>query len=263
MLNKLIVFGALLCVSCAGTPPKPENHALPFIGGFEVHRYVLDNGLKLMIVEDHSSPTFAYHTWFRVGSRDEKVKYTGLAHLFEHMMFKGTTVHPPGEFDRLLERAGAEGENAFTSHDYTAYVQEMPKSELDLIVRLEADRMVNLVVDEKSFKTETEVVQNERRFRTENSPDGTLTQILFETAFTKHSYHWPVIGYQEDLERMSAQDAFSFYKTFYNPNNAVVVVVGEAGRRVLVGAPLLGLEDFSDRRLTPLPLSDVGPLAGL
>ena len=214
------------------TLPAGHRDSIPFVGTLEVERYVFDNGLRLLVVEDHSSATFAYQTWFRVGSRDELPGYTGLAHFFEHMMFKGTTSHPDGELDRLLESAGAEGQNAFTSPDHTVYVQELPSTEvggnkLDLIASLEADRMRNLIVDENGFKTEREVVHNERRFRTENSPDGTMYQELFGTMFSKHPYHWPVIGYEADLNRMTAKDARDFYKTWYSPNHATVVVVGD------------------------------------
>jgi zinc protease len=224
---------ALLIFSCASRTVKvggeelPREQVVPFVGTYEVHRFVLDNGLKVLVVEDHSSPTFAYQTWFRVGSRDEVPGFTGLAHLFEHMMFKETKNLKDGEFDRILESSGAEGENAFTSKDYTAYVQELPSDKLDLIAKLESDRMVNLLVNEKAFKTEREVVQNERRSRNENSPDGLMYQELFATAFLKHPYRWPVIGYQEDLNRMSAKDAVDFYHSYYSPNHATIVVVGD------------------------------------
>lgn len=222
ILALLFVFG------CSTTGNIEKNgKKLPFFGSMEVHRYILPNGLKLLVLEDSSSPTFAYQTWFRVGSRDEDVTRTGLAHLFEHMMFKGTKSRPEGVFDRTLERSGAEGENAFTSRDYTAYVQEMPKDKLDLIAEMEADRMVNLVVNDQSFKTEREVVQNERRMRNENSPDGLMYQEIFGVAFKQHSYRWPVIGYEEDLNRMSAHDAEAFYQSHYAPNHATVVVVGD------------------------------------
>jgi zinc protease len=178
-------------------------------------------------VEDHSSPTLAYQTWFRVGSRDEVPNYTGLAHLFEHMMFKGTQAHPEGQYEHILEQAGAEGLNAFTSQDYTAYIQEIPSSQLDLLAQLESDRMVNLVVNEQSFRTELGVVQNERRFRNENNPEGTIEQEMFGLAFKKHPYHWPVVGYQEDLDRMSAEDAVNFYRNYYNPSHATIVMVGD------------------------------------
>lgn len=217
-----------LILGCAHSIPSSTQHQkLPFVGSMSVEKFTFPNGLKLLVVEDHSSPTFAYQTWFRVGSRDEQVGHTGLAHLFEHMMFKETKTYKDGEFDKILERAGAEGENAFTNRDYTAYVQEMPKNKLELIVKLESDRMVNLIVNEKAFKTELEVVQNERRFRNENSPDGLMYQDIFGVAFQKHSYRWPVIGYEEDLNRMNAKDATDFYKAFYSPNHATIVVVGD------------------------------------
>ncbi len=209
------------------TAASASSEGAPLVGTFKVQRFNLENGLRVLIVEDHSSPTFAYQTWFRVGSRDEVPSYTGLAHLFEHMMFKGTETLAEGQFDKMLESSGAEGENAFTSRDYTAYIQEMPKDKLELIAKLEADRMVHLVVNDQSFKTEREVVQNERRYRVENSPEGQMYQELFGIAFVQHPYHWPVIGYQEDLERMTAQDAKNFYKSYYSPNHATIVIVGD------------------------------------
>jgi zinc protease len=242
-MNRFLLICLLNCLtlsllSCATTQTKNESNGsnssqapgkevVPLSGKFKVHRFIFENGLRLLVVEDHSSPTFAYQTWFRVGSRDEVPGKTGLAHLFEHMMFKETKNMKEGEFDRLLESAGAEGENAFTSRDYTAYVQELPKDKLELIAKAEADRMVNLIINEKAFKTETEVVQNERRFRNENSPDGLMDQELFHLAFTEHPYHWPVIGYQKDLSQMSAQDALKFYRSYYSPNHATVIVVGD------------------------------------
>jgi zinc protease len=221
---------ALSLAACSGKEVRkdaPPADVVPFVGNFKVHRYTLGNGLRLLVVEDHSSPTFAYQTWFRVGSRDEMPGRTGLAHLFEHMMFKGTQLHPEGQFDKQLEAAGGEGMNAFTSRDYTAYVQELPSDKLDLIMSLEADRMVNLIVNEQSFKTEREVVLNERRMRNENSPDGTMYQEIFEAAFVKHPYRWPVIGYQKDLDAMTAEDARAFYRAFYSPNHATIVVSGD------------------------------------
>lgn len=235
LLSLLLTVAALL-PACASKETRKDTDAdvVPLVGNFKVHRYSLENGLRLLVVEDHSSPTFSYQTWFKVGSRDEILGRTGLAHLFEHMMFKGTKLHKDGQFDKLLESAGAEGENAFTSRDYTAYVQELPSDKLDLIMGLESDRMVNLIVNDASFKTEREVVQNERRFRQENSPDGTMYQEIFDTAFTKHPYHWPVIGYQKDLDAMSAEDARAFYRSFYSPNHATVVVSGDVDPAVVL-----------------------------
>lgn len=204
-----------------------RRDTVPFVGSFKVNRYVLNNDLRVLIVEDHSSPTFAYYTFYRVGSRDETPGYTGLAHLFEHMMFKETKNMKDGEFDKIMETAGAEGNNAFTSRDMTGYVQELPSDKLDLIAKLESDRMNNLIVNDNAFKTEREVVQNERRFRFENSPDGTMDAELYGLAFTKHPYHWPIIGYSEDLQRMTAEDAMKFYRTHYSPNHATIVIVGD------------------------------------
>lgn len=232
----LLTITSLLLFSCSHQASnikydlKTEN----FAGNFKVTRAVFDNGLKLLILKDPSSPTFAYQTWFAVGSRNEEVGKTGLAHLFEHMMFKGTKNYPEGMFDSILEQVGAEGENAFTSNDHTAYVQELPNKHLDLIVKLESDRMTNLLVDENAFKTEREVVQNERRFRKENSAEGTIYQTLFETAYMDNAYHWPVIGYEHDLSVMSAQDARDFYQRYYCPDRATIVVVGDVNENDVI-----------------------------
>ncbi len=199
---------------------------IPFYGQEQIERYQLKNGLKILILKDESSKTFAYQTWYNVGSRDESVGLTGLAHLFEHMMFKATKNHAKGEFDFLMESAGADGKNAFTSQDYTGYVQNLPSDQFELVASLEADRMTNLIVDDDTLNREREVVKNERRFRTENSPDGAMFEKLYEMAFTKHPYRWPVIGYEEDLNRADAAQCRAFYGRFYSPDNAAIVIVG-------------------------------------
>jgi zinc protease len=223
----------ILAVSCAHIGPgggAPAERVV-IADGIRASRFRFPNGLRLLVIEDDTAPTFAYQTWFDVGSRDEEPGRTGLAHLFEHMMFKGTRTIPDGEFDRRLEEAGVEGENAYTTHDHTTYVQELPAERLELIVQLEADRMRNLVVNDASFSTEREVVQNERRFRNENNPDGTLYQEIYGLAFTKHSYRWPVIGFAEDLASMKAEDARNFYNRHYSPERAVIVVSGDVDAR--------------------------------
>lgn len=226
----MFIFITTIFISSCGHQSKnitSDTESKNVAGNFEVKKIIFKNGLKLLILKDSSSPTFAYQTWFNVGSRNESVGKTGLAHLFEHMMFKGTKNHKEGEFDSILEKAGAEGENAFTSNDHTVYIQELPKEHIGLIIDLESDRMVNLIVNDQSFKTEREVVQNERRFRKENSPEGTLYQTMFETAFVDGAYHWPVIGYEQDLNMMTAQDARDFYEKYYSPDRATIVVVGD------------------------------------
>lgn len=223
-------------LNCATLSSKNDDqHTQSRIYNSTVDRYILPNGLKLLVVEDPSSPTFAYQTWFRVGSRHETVNYTGLAHLFEHMMFKRTTNYGEGESERLLERAGVEGFNAFTSKDFTAYVQELPSSRLELIIKIESDRMRNLVVDERAFITEREVVQNERRLKTESDPRGSLYHATYEEAFQKHPYRWPTIGYEADLMRMTAQDARDFYNRFYSPDRATIIVVGDVKKEKVLG----------------------------
>jgi len=232
----LIVASSILFTSCSHQSAniKSNPKAETLTGEFKVRRVLFNNGLKLLILSDDSSPTFAYQTWFAVVSRNEVVGKTGLAHLFEHMMFKGTKKYPDGQFDSILEQSGVEGENAFTTNDHTVYIQELPKEQLDLIIELESDRMNNLVVDENSFKTEREVVQNERRFRKENSAEGTIYQTLFETAFSESPYHWPVIGYEQDLNIMNAQDARDFYRSYYSPDRATIVVVGDVNENEVI-----------------------------
>ena len=211
--------------------------SIPLIGSWCVVRSTLKNGLKVLLSEDHSSATFAYQTWMSVGSRNEIPGKTGLAHFFEHLMFKETAAPGPVGAERLrpeerlftrrLEMNGAQGVNAFTTTDHTVYVQELPQGKLSIVASSEADRMMHLIINEQSFASEREVVQNERRFRNENNPEGLIHQALHELAFEQHPYHWPVIGYAEDLERMIVEDARSFYETHYRPQNATVVIVGD------------------------------------
>ena len=227
----LVAVGFLSLPACSSlrrsAPGEIRSETVRVADSIEARRYRYANGLRLLVLEDHSAPTFAYQTWYDVGSRDEEPGRTGLAHLFEHMMFKGTRAVPDGEFDRILDEAGAEGQNAYTTQDHTTYIEELPRERLELIMKLESDRMRNLVINDRSFATERDVVQNERRYRNENSPEGRMYQELYGLAFTRHPYHWPVIGYAEDLERMSAADARAFYDAHYSPNNAVIVVSGD------------------------------------
>jgi zinc protease len=207
--------------------------AAPF-GASSVHRYELENGLTVLLLRDTSAPVLAYHTWFNVGSRHEKPGKTGLAHLFEHLMFNETQAFKAGEFDKKLEEAGAES-NAATWVDWTYYHESLPKDRLPLAVKLEAERMSHLVLREPQVKSEKEVVANERRYRVDDDVEGTSSEILYKTAFTRHPYHWPTIGWMEDIQGFTPEDCESFYKTFYAPNNAVVVVVGDYQEERLLG----------------------------
>jgi zinc protease len=192
--------------------------------------YRLKNGLKVILLADASAPVLAYQTWFAVGSRHEREGTTGIAHLFEHLMFNQTESHPPGEFDRLLERVGGET-NAATWVDWTHYRNNMPRKELELVIDLESDRMAHLVLGDKQVESEREVVANERRFSVEDSVDGFLSEELYKLAFVHHPYHWPTIGWMKDIHAITIDDCRAFYRTYYAPNNATLVLVGDFDER--------------------------------
>lgn len=193
---------------------------------FEVEKYQLPNGLTVLLHEDHSVPLVSYHTWFRVGSKDEELGYTGIAHLFEHMMFKGTQKYSNKEYEQILRQNGANN-NAFTSRDYTGYYVNGPSSKLEMFMDLEADRIEHLNLTQANLSSEREVVKEERRFRVENRIMGLLMERINDVVYKVHSYRWPVIGYMKDLENITVEKAQSFYKTFYSPNNAVLVIAGD------------------------------------
>ena len=192
----------------------------------KVRRYHLGNGLRVLVLIDRGAPVVSYHTWYRVGSRDEKPGKTGLAHLFEHLMFNETTHLAAGEFDRVLEENGAES-NAATWVDWTYYHESLPAPKLSLATKLESDRMANLVLRDKQVSSEKEVVANERRYRVDDDVEGSVNELLYRTAFSTHPYHWPTIGWMTDIEGFTTTDCEAFYKTFYAPNNATVVIVGD------------------------------------
>jgi zinc protease len=191
-----------------------------------VRHHRLDNGLDLLLCRDPGAPVLAYQTWFRVGSRHEREGITGIAHLFEHLMFNQTETHPPGEFDRLIESVGGDT-NAATWVDWTYYRDNAPATALPLLVELESDRMARLTLGDKQVESEREVVANERRYRVEDDVDGFLNEELYRLAFTQHPYHWPTIGWMRDIQAISIDDCRAFYRTYYAPNNATVVLVGD------------------------------------
>ena len=190
------------------------------------HEYKLANGLRLIVKEDHRAPTAVHMVWYRAGSMDEVSGTSGVAHVLEHMMFKGTKTVKSGDFSRRIAAAGGR-ENAFTSRDYTAYFQQVPKAALPLMLQLEADRMSNLLVTESDFSREIKVVMEERRLRTEDQPHALVAEALNAEAYFAHPYRRPVIGWMNDLENMSYLDARGWYARWYAPNNAFVVVVGD------------------------------------
>ncbi len=190
------------------------------------HETTLENGLKVIVKEDHRAPTVAHMVWYRTGSIDETIGTTGVAHVLEHMMFKGTKTLGPGEFSKKVAALGGR-ENAFTSNDYTAYFQQIEKSYLPDMMRLESDRMHNLVLSEEEFKKEIKVVMEERRLRTDDKASGLLYEQFMATAFNSAPNRHPVIGWMDDLKNMTYLDAQNWYKKWYTPSNAVLVVVGD------------------------------------
>ncbi len=188
--------------------------------------FMLKNGMKVIVREDHRSPTAVHMVWYKAGAMDEVSGTTGVAHVLEHMMFKGTKTIKPGEFSRRVAALGGR-ENAFTGRDYTAYYQQIDRSRLENVMKLEADRMTNLALSDKEFTPEIQVIMEERRWRTDDRASALLYETLYATAFVAHPYHWPIIGWMDDLRQMRAEDARQWYRRWYAPNNATLVVVGD------------------------------------
>lgn len=197
------------------------------------HEFQLSNGLKLIVREDHRAPTVAHMVWYRAGSIDEVNGKTGVAHVLEHMMFKGTNKVKSGDFSRMVAAVGGR-DNAFTSRDYTAYFQQVEKSKLNEVIKLEADRMSNLNFDDAEFLKEIQVVMEERRLRTEDNPTSLLFESLMATAYMSSPYRHPIVGWMNDLENMKAADARDWYRSWYKPNNATVVIVGDVDPKAVL-----------------------------
>ena len=198
----------------------------PIIVVAQVHKYELDNGLKLLVKEDHRAPVVVSQIWYKVGSSYEHDGITGISHALEHMMFKGTERFAPGEFSRIIAENGGR-DNAFTGPDYTSYFQTLEKSKLPISFELEADRMQHLKLSDEEFIKEIEVVKEERRWRTEDNPQSFLYEAIKAAAFQTSPYRFPVIGWMQDLDNMEINDLKNWYKKWYAPNNATVVVVGD------------------------------------
>jgi zinc protease len=235
-----IVVGTLaasILAGCVATPVKEEssnssssvNHQFKeglISSGNGVHEYRLANGLKVIVKEDHRAPVVVSQVWYKVGSSYEHSGNTGVAHVLEHMMFKGTKKLGPNEFSKIISANGGR-ENAFTGTDYTTYFQQLEKSRLPISFELEADRMANLNLRAEDFEKEIKVVMEERRMRTEDKPQALTYEQFAATAFVSSPYHHPIIGWMDDLEHMSVSDMRNWYAHWYAPNNATVVVAGD------------------------------------
>ncbi|HET6369706.1 MAG TPA: pitrilysin family protein [Nitrospiria bacterium] len=199
----------------------------------KIQETTLSNGMKVILQEEHKAPVVTFQIWYKVGSRNEVTGKTGLSHLTEHMMFKGTKKHGKGEFSRIVAKNGG-NENAFTGNNYTAYFENFAADRIGLSLELEPDRMQNLLVDPKEFLLERDVVKEERRMRTDDDPESYLIENLYAIAYMAHPYHNPVIGWMTDIGHLTRDELYRHYKTYYVPNNATVVVVGDFDAKVLL-----------------------------
>ena len=200
--------------------------ALPLKAQEMVTDFVLDNGMQVVVVEDHRAPVAMHMVWYKAGSADEPPGVSGIAHFLEHLMFKGTDTLESGEFSKVVAENGGR-DNAFTSYDYTAYHQRVAADRLELMMRMESDRMINLRLTEGEVLTERDVIIEERNQRTENSGGALFQEQRMAAQFINHHYGIPIIGWRHEMEDLSMRDAFDFYEDFYAPNNAILVVAGD------------------------------------
>jgi zinc protease len=230
----LFAFASQVFMAGCSTSKKSDLTGAGLATNFELDRLglhfplvtrKLSNGLKVLIVEDQTVPIVSFQTWMNVGSVDEPFGLTGMAHLFEHLMFKDSLKYGPRAFFNRLESKGA-NVNAFTTRDYTVFHETLVPSLLPLAIEMEADRLGNLKIDPELLFTERQVVMEERRLRTENSPEGRMQEAIWSLVYKSHPYRWPVIGYEEDLKRMEVRDLEDFFSRYYQPGNVTLVVVG-------------------------------------
>src|SRR6202165_5828931 len=188
--------------------------------------FTLGNGLQVLVIPDHRTPVVTQMIWYKVGSADETPGKSGLAHFLEHLMFKGTSKHPAGEFSQTVLRVGG-NENAFTSTDYTGYFQRVPREQLGTMMEFEADRMTGLILKDENVLPERDVVLEEFNMRVANNPDARLTEQIMAALYLNHPYGRPVIGWHQEIEKLDREDALAFYRRFYAPNNAIVIIAGD------------------------------------
>ncbi len=224
----------------------------------EFEQFELKNGMNVIVIPDHRSAVVLNSVWYRAGSMDEKQGKTGIAHMLEHLMFKGTKKVPDGEFSKIVQRNGGEM-NAFTSRDYTAYYEKVSKDKLDLMMSLEADRMMNLTLNDADFQPERSVVLEERLWRTDSKPTDRFFEKLIRKHYQKHTYGHPIIGWRDDIEGYTLEDAVQWYNTHYAPNNATMILVGDITAEE---AKPLAEKHFGNLAKKPTPdrLNEIEPL---
>lgn len=194
--------------------------------GENVSTFKLDNGMEVVVIPDHRAPVVTHMVWYRVGAADEPTGQSGIAHFFEHLMFKGTDKLKPGEFSKIVARNGGQ-DNAFTSQDYTGYFQRVARDRLPLVMDIEANRMTNLTLTKEDVLPERDVVLEERRSRVDNNPSSKLSEQMNAALYLSHPYANPVIGWEHEIKALNRKDALSFYKLYYAPNNAILIVAGD------------------------------------
>jgi zinc protease len=217
------LFAALLSTLAISARPL---HAQTTVTSERPATFTLANGLQVVVIPDHRTPVVTQMIWYKVGSADETPGKSGLAHFLEHLMFKGTAKHPVGEFSQTVLRIGG-NENAFTSTDYTGYFQRVPREQLGKMMEFEADRMTGLVLKDENVLPERDVVLEEFNMRVANNPDARLTEQIMAALYLNHPYGRPVIGWRQEIEKLDREDALAFYKRFYAPNNAILVIAGD------------------------------------
>jgi zinc protease len=226
-IKSIVVVLAVCTLVLAGVLYQKDAPApAPDQSAEAVKSYRLSNGMKVIVIENDRAPVMVSQVWYRVGASYEHDGITGISHVLEHMMFKGTEDHPAGEFSEIIAANGGE-QNAFTGQDFTAYFQRIANDRLELCLELEADRMRNITFDEKEFIKELEVVKEERRLRTEDKPTALTYERFNAVAYTNSPYRRPIVGWMEDLETLTVEDARKWYETWYAPNNATLVVAGD------------------------------------
>jgi zinc protease len=206
--------------------PQPVATKASASSRTEISQFALANGLEVVVIPDHRAPVVTHMIWYRNGSADDPIGKSGIAHFLEHLMFKGTAKHPQGEFSDVVSALGGQ-ENAFTSTDYTAYFQRVPREHLGTLMEFEADRMTGLVLSDEIVNPERDVVLEERRMRSESDPAAQLGEAIAATLFTHHPYGTPVIGWMHEIEGLDRHDALDYYGRFYTPENAILVVAGD------------------------------------
>jgi zinc protease len=219
-------------------------------------KYVkLDNGLQLLVLENHKSPVSTFNVFYRVGSRNEQFGKTGISHLCEHLMFRGTKKLAPEEFSNIIQQNGGD-DNAFTGNDFTDYFEIINRDHLDVPISLEADRMANF--EPKGFDSEKAVVMEERRLRTEDNPEDALQEMTEAAAFVAHPYHWPVIGWMHEIEGITLQDALAYHAIYYSPQNAIIVAVGDFDANQVISRITAAFGSIKNNAKPP-PVTEVEP----